>query len=570
MTSFDDFVNQVKGGPQDGGEAPTSKDPQSFANFMARVQSTPAVPNSSASNFNPQSGNSDMDTMLSGAGRAFVKLGAGIAEAASPLYAALEQHFPGAAAWAQSHGVPSDAALQDDARGAVQTADTLGAPLQHGYGAVGGTLGDIAMSAPAFMAAGPGVLANGVAGGVMGYLAPAASEDQRLRDMTGGALMGAGAAKVLPLLGRIVKPFGDAIDPLRQKAVAVLDAAAVPLEAAQRTGATILQRLRSGTYDNPITSGAQADYVGAQSRAYNRAVLSTIGANSTAATPDVMNEAAKRIGSVFDDILPKANIPLTPELASDVAAIHNNALAEEKTGVANKAQQLLDAADQNGVVPGRTAYAIKKDLDRMASSADSSLSYHAKQLRSTIMDAATNQLSPEDAAKFSEARAQFRRMKQIEPAIAKDGSGNISAPRLASAMSTAKNRAQTLYGRGDQTLVDLAHAGNLLLPDRMPNSGTAGRHMMQLLWPAVAAGIGGATHGDMGAVAAGVAGETMPRAIQMAVQNPTISRYLANGMQDGTLSDLLNLPKNNAAVGASLRSLLGSYIHATQSRPSSR
>lgn len=544
------------------GAAPaTSRAPQQGMTWAQTMRDVaPQVASEAPPNLHQPTGG---QAFIDGMGRAFLKGAAGVSEALSPAAQWLEKEFPGVSAWSEQHGFPSTQQAEANARADVRQADTTGAPLAHGWGLAGGTVAQGAMAIPEFAAAGPGVLPNAVAGGVAGYLQPTTEGATRVGNTLGGAVLGGAAAKVAPVLSRIAQPFDPIVDAVRKKAVDVLDAAKVPLEAAQRTGSRLLERFRSGTVDNPITSGAQAAFRDAQDRAFNRAVLATVGSHADAATPDVMHAAATRIGSVFNDVIPKAQIPLTPELQAKIGQIAQNAALEEKTPIANKAAQFLGSAGPDGNIPGNVAYTIKKDLDRIASSPDTSLGYHAKQLRSAVLDSVNAGLEPEDAARLAEARGQFQKLKQIEGALDKDGHGYISAPRLSAILSTAKNRSTSLYGRGDQSLVDLAHAGSLLLPSKEPNSGTPGRLMLQALWPTVAAGVAAAGHGDAGAVLGGLGGETAPWLIQKAAHSPTVSRYLADGLKEGPLRNMLMATKKGA-VGTAIRDLPEAYVHATQ------
>lgn len=546
-----------------GAQAQPSDVPAPGVTWGQIIQKTaPVAPQNAAPSTQPLT---PMQAFTAGMGREFVKGAAGVSEALTPTAEWLEKEFPGVSQWAQSHGFPSAQQAQANDQAAVTQANTTGAPLAHGWGLAGGTLAQGAMAVPEFAAAGERVIPNAVAGGVAGYLQPTTEGNTRLGNTAAGAVMGAGSALAMPLIAKVAQPFEPVVDAARKKAIAVLDAAGVPLEAAQRTGAHLLERFRSATVDNPITSGAQAQFRAAQDKAYNKAVLATIGRNATAATPDVLSGIANKIGGVFQDVIPKAQIPVTPELEARVGQIAKNATLEEKTPIANKAGQFLGSAGPDGKIPGPVAYTIKKDLDRMASSPDSSLAYHARELRSAVLDSVNNGLSPEDAASLTEARGQFRKLKQIEGAIDREGKGNISPARLSATLSTAKNRGATLYGRGDQSLIDLAHAGNLLLPPKDANSGTTARAALQAMWPLVAAGVGAAGHGDAGAVLGGVAGETMPWMIQKAAHSPGVSQYLANGLRQGPIRDLL-MSTAKPGVGTALNLLPEAYVHATQSR----
>ena len=252
-----------------------------------------------------------------------------------------------------------------------------------------------------------------------------------------------------------------------------------------------------------------------------------------------------------------------------IGAIQQAANDEEKGPVSNLANRLVGLVGQDGTAPGQQVYNIKKDLDRLSSSSDTTLAYHARQLRSTVMDAVNDSLPPSDQEAFQQARQQFRNMKTIEPAIDKAGSGNISPSTLANVMGQKANRSASMYGNGDQTLVNLAQSGKMMLGDKMPNSGTTARAAMQLALPALAgasAGYYGANEGGTGeGVRNGLlAAGTMivaPRFAQRVINSPAVGDYLSNGMS-GPLRNLLLSPQNNQVIGGAVRRLPGSVLQS--------
>jgi hypothetical protein len=117
--------------------------------------------------------------------------------------------------------------------------------------------------------------------------------------------------------------------------------------------------------------------------------------------------------------------------------------------------------------------------------------HFAGALREVLDDATQQNARGADYQNLVEARQQYRIMKQIEPVIDKQGDGMISPARLPTSIGKGNaGKNQTVYGRGDQRLVELAQAGSKLIPDRSPNSGTAARSLVQALPTAAAAATG--------------------------------------------------------------------------------
>lgn len=532
----------------------------------------------------------DLNTFLTGAGKATADLGRGAKQILDVPAKWLESRFPGLSQWSQAAGFPSAAASagateKDVADSRVRDAELM----RSGPGVAGNIAGSIAgvMLPLAGMAKGAALLPGGVrgatladamlnpstykaaaaAGGTQGALQPTTKDESRAENTLLGTVAGAAGNLGANLIGRVAQPVAAALSGAHQRAIQTLEAAGIPLDAAQKTGSAFLGKLRSSFSDNPFTAGAQGDLAAAQRVGYNRAVLKTIGEDATAATPEVMNAAEKRINGVFKDVLDRNNVALTDPIVARIGRIQAAASEEEKKPVAAIANRIINGVGDDGKISGQIAYGIKKDLDRLASSADTTLAYHARQLRSTVMDAINESLQDADKQAFSVARQQFSNMKRIEPTIDKAGNGNVSPQRLAGVMAQKANRQASVYGKGDQELVDLAHAGNMLLPDKNPNSGTVSRAIMQAGLPLIAGGAEGIRSQDMGkSLAAAGAAYALPKAIQSVINNPSTANYLARGMQGNMtpLRDLMLLPQTNAAVGGALRRLPQELLNKNQ------
>lgn len=391
-------------------------------------------------------------------------------------------------------------------------------------------------------------------GALQGAIQPVASGDSRGFNTAlgaGGGLLGNGLVNAV---GRIAQPVANTLDAVGQKAVDTFRSAGIPMDAAQMTGSPLLGRIKSALSDNPFTMGAQAAFQGKQAQGFNRAVLGTIGADANAATSDVMKDAAGRINGTFKDVLGRNNVTLTDPVLTQLGNTQKLALENEKQPVVNVINRIIDTADSNGSMPGQTAYNLKKDIDRMASTQDTTANYYARGARSALMDGINDSLSGADQAAFTQARGQFRNLKQIEPAISTDGRGDISAPRLANVLGQVKNRGQSMYGNGDQALVDLATGGKQLLQDKTPNSGSMARMAMQIAPSVIAGGADGAMSGDwVGAAKTAGTVAALPKLAQYLINNQATSNYLANGLKAGTLRSLLEAPDRIGLLGAGIR-----------------
>ena len=527
---------------------------------------------------------SDIENFSAGAGKAVVDTGRGLKQLMDIPAQFLEKKFPGLSAWGQSLGLPSAADSAEATNADVAQSRVTDAPLMKTKAGFSGNIaGNIATTiAPLGLAAKAGTYIRGsdaaaalmnpanyksaiLAGAMNGAIQPTIGDESKIANIGIGAIAGAGGNLATNMIGRVAQPVVNALSSAHEKAVSVLQNAGIPLDAAQKTGSTFLNKLRSGFSDNPFTAGAQKDLASAQQAGYNKAVLSSIGESASAATPEVMDAASRRINGVFSDVLNRNNVKITDPALSRIASVQAAATEEEKKPVAAIADRLMNAIQADGTIPGQAAYGIKKDLDRLAASPDTTLGYHAKQLRSALMDTINDSLSTTDQAAFSQARGQFRDLKRIEPAIDRMGNGDISAPKLANIMAQKANRGASLYGRGDQTLVDLAHAGNMLLPDKAPNSGSIGRGVMQMALPLAAGGAQGAYTGDWEKAALTAGGMyAVPKAAQYLVNSPATSQYLSQGMQGAMtpIRNFLQLPQTSNLIGGTIRRIPSSFESA--------
>ncbi len=106
------------------------------------------------------------------------------------------------------------------------------------------------------------------------------------------------------------------------------------------------------------------------------------------------------------------------------------------------------------------------------------------------------------------------------------------------------NRYQSIYGKGDTSLVDLANAGNELLPNKTPNSGTPARILAQAVLPVVGAGVGYGEGKDWKSVAGGAAlGYGLPKAIQMGINSQgafgRLAKSAAGAIRESTSPDIV-------------------------------
>lgn len=263
----------------------------------------------------------------------------------------------------------------------------------------------------------------------------------------------------------------------REGAVALLKNEGIPLSVAQESGSKLAQHVERAS---AMTGDRAAEFSQQQAEALNKAVLKRAGVidpNATAATPDVMSAARDRITGTMNDIAARNPIPLDDTLLSHLAEMQQEAPKLLPKDAADTLNGNIDdivshAASNDGNLDGTYYQKLNTRLGKLSS--DPRLAPVVQDLREHVNDAMERNASTQDVQDLQQARQQYRVLKQIEPAI-DPVTGNISANKLMNSINIKANRNQSLYGRGDQSLVSLARAAKQVLPDQLGNSGTAER-----------------------------------------------------------------------------------------------
>lgn len=323
--------------------------------------------------------------------------------------------------------------------------------------AVSGTTGGASADAARQAGAPPAVqMLAGLAGG----MAPSA------RTLT--------AAAVRAIPGSATRSTAQAA---KDEAVRILLDNDIPLTTAQRGNHKIIGS--AGRAADTVIG--PSEFTTKQQAAFNRAALKKIGAEADAATPEVMRDARTKVGFEFDQLAEQIPTQVDDSLKTALAEIADEAARElDASSLAPIEKQIRNLADKgaSGVIDGRAAQNARTSLGRLSISANPSTKYVAGRIREAL-DEALERSAPtkQDAARVQAARDKYRAMKQIEDAVANSPEGNISPAKLFNVLAQKRNRNQTIYGAGEQGLVDLARAGKQLLREPVANSGTATRGM---------------------------------------------------------------------------------------------
>lgn len=334
----------------------------------------------------------------------------------------------------------------------------------------------------------------------------------------------------------------------RQALAATLQGEGVPLTAGQATGSKPLQWAESTLGDTPGSGAPAARIMENQGEQFTAAALRRAGIDANRATPEVIDNAFRRIGNDFEGVAQRNNMHADTALGNDLAQVqheYNSVVSPSNRApvIENTVRDIADMAAQNGGhLTGEQYNAITSRLARQARNArnDPQLQEALQDVRGSMDDAMERSLfrtnNPADMQVLRNARNQYRNLMVLEKAATGAGSnaaeGLISPSQLRNAVVQQGRRA---YSRGQGDFAELARAGEALLKP-LPNSGTSPRHnithMLQTIGAVVGGGAGSAG-GPAGTALGAAAGLAAPALGGRALLSRPVQAYLGNQVLNG-------------------------------------
>lgn len=426
-------------------------------------------------------------------------------------------------------------------------------------GKVAGTVGEFLPGAALFGGTSPGNLIRygavpGAASEAAGQLTEGTAAEPYAR--VAAALLAAPAVNALEKgARRVISPYGGA-DAGRLDLARVLDDAGVPVSAGQRVGNEALRR-REG-----VTSGGQA-LNETQREALTAAALKTAGTDATRATPDVLAETAKRIGSVFDEVADGvALVPSGQSLQAIADAADTYRALAPTAGRApvidNIAEAVALSVQNNQPISATMANTWRSRLSKLTTSPDAATREAAMSAMGAVDDMLANGLNAlgrsDDIARLATAREQYRNFLAIQRAATGAGEGAASGILSPSSLRSAVvNQGRSAYAQGRRgDLGELARAAEGVIRP-LPTSGTAenirAMGVPALGWSGAGGALGAGIGGPGGAAAGAIAGSVAPQAIGALRMSPIGQGYLANQMV-GAGPDLVNMQSLSPVAAA--------------------
>lgn len=349
------------------------------------------------------------------------------------------------------------------------------------------------------------------------------------------APFGVGAAQ--SAAQKVISPMAGRLDPSRMQAVQTLRDAGVTPTAGQviggREAQNQLYREAATTKGRALADNALEDFTAA--------ALKSVGSTARKATPDALEEAATRIGGVFDDAV--AGVGITPsvaDLSQFSKALDTYRQMAPKDAVApifkNINKALVQSHRSGNPIAASSVSSWRSTLSKLTTSPDTATRQAAIDALEAVDDAINTSLKsagkPEMVAKLAEARNQYRNLLAIERAAQRAEGGVITPAQLRTAL-LVQGRRRYVQGKGD--LGQLARAGTEVL-GALPQSGTQPRSLAGQLTSGAAGGTG-AGLGAFGlgldpvmATGVGVAATAAPALRNRFLSSEAGQRYLLNQM----------------------------------------
>lgn len=359
---------------------------------------------------------------------------------------------------------------------------------------------------------------------------------------------------------KMITPFAPATA-ARQRDVATLQGAGIPLTAGERTGSNAMRWMESVAGDMPLSSGAAQARKQAQAAALDRAMtghafdpaeLAARGIPAGEALPSTRVMAAGResLSDEYNRLAAANQLRSDPQLHRDLLGAQtryeNLTLPSQRAGGARDIEQIRnEIVDRliagQGQMPGDVYQATRSRLGTHAKAAENADPYLAGAFRDmrAAMDAAMRRgLSPQDAAAWALNNQRWGNMRQLEQAAASAGE-HLSPAGIA--QSVRSGRAGQ-YARGAGGMDELARAAKDVLTP-LPQSGTAPRTGYQQLFNTpflLTSGAGAAAGAGLGFGPLGVLGAALaPHAFSRAIISRPVQAYFGNQVLPQNVRDIL-------------------------------
>lgn len=345
-------------------------------------------------------------------------------------------------------------------------------------------------AAPVARIAAEGAVQGGLYGAGSG---DSASVAERLRNARSGAGQGA-AGSLVGAAG--ARGLARAVSPVVNPAVAQLAKRSITMTPGQRGGPVrrfAEEAMESVPFVGQAVRGAKARGIGQFNRALYDEGLAPIGVRTPSSVKpgrQMAEFAQEAVSNAYDEALSGIDAPPDEVFTRGIQTVVARA-----TQLPGELGGTFKAVLDNEVIPliaekqtldGATLQKISQILQKRASAADNSQSAIGdmlgdafREMRSQFLDLAMR-VHPERTKAFLAANDAEANLSRVYDAVSKAGGEGLTTPRSFQVSVRKKGYGTTAkrVARGDARMQELADSASEILPDRLPNSGTADRGAM--------------------------------------------------------------------------------------------
>ena len=322
----------------------------------------------------------------------------------------------------------------------------------------------------------PKLLAGAGEGAIYNSVQPVQDGQSRTANTVLGGAFGAGGAGITGLLGKAANGGRAALDEGTQRLLAEAEKRGIPISPMQLSQNPMVRTVTDQLGRLPF-SGARGRNEAAK-KAFNREVAKTFGEEGVdAVTSDVYAAAKKRIGGEFNRLTEDAKLAVTPQFLAKLKAAQDEA---EKFGsadagriVANRIQELLGKADENGIIPGRAYQAFDSTLSSTLKGGGQD-AFYIGALQNAVRDAMGEALPKAEKEAWATARKQSGALKTVRDLVDDAKPGGINPQALLSRLRSNNAGKERMAQGSAGDLGTLGSIGSRFFK-ATPDSGTADR-----------------------------------------------------------------------------------------------
>lgn len=294
----------------------------------------------------------------------------------------------------------------------------------------------------------------------------------------------------------VTPPFAKGMPESSQRALNVerLQRFGVPVSRAQVSGNPAQQTMESVLKYLPASAPKAARFIDEQMASFNRALLRFAGIDSDRATPDVLDSAQKRFGTIYDQ-LEAQTPPLAnrEDLFDDLAKVTQKYQGQfggdvEKTfGLyANDVLDYLTGTSRPNQTFQQLSSSLSEAINRASlDTSPSSQRYESalRSLKDILFQVMETNAPPKVAQAWRDTNRQYAIFSTIKDAMRNTNQETLNTgyvnPRILARLQQKERSNEWIMGNpAEDSFTNLVKAGAALIPDPIPNSGTAQRTAM--------------------------------------------------------------------------------------------